>query len=66
MTRAELFSQIQKKSSFLCVGLDPDLEKIPAHLLSEPDPIFSFCKQIIEETADFAVAYKQHCLFRKP
>ena len=63
MTRAELFSQIQQKSSFLCVGLDPDLEKIPAHLLSEPDPIFSFCKAIIEETADFAVAYKPNIAF---
>lgn len=63
MTRSELFSQIQQKSSFLCVGLDPDLEKIPAHLLSEPDPIFSFCKAIIEETADFAVAYKPNIAF---
>lgn len=63
MTRAELFFQIQQKSSFLCVGLDPDLEKIPAHLRSEPDPIFSFCKQIIEETADFAVAYKPNIAF---
>ncbi|GAA0879363.1 orotidine-5'-phosphate decarboxylase [Algoriphagus jejuensis] len=63
MTRAELFAQIQKKSSFLCVGLDPDLAKIPAHLLSEPDPIFSFCKAIIEETADFAVAYKPNIAF---
>lgn len=63
MTRSELFSQIQQKSSFLCVGLDPDLEKIPAHLRSEPDPIFSFCKAIIEETADFAVAYKPNIAF---
>ncbi len=63
MTRAELFSQIQQKSSFLCVGLDPDLDKIPAHLLSEPDPIFSFCKAIVEETADFAVAYKPNIAF---
>lgn len=63
MTRAELFSQIQQKSSFLCVGLDPDLEKIPAHLRTEPDPIFSFCKGIIEETADFAVAYKPNIAF---
>ncbi len=63
MTRAELFSQIQQKSSFLCVGLDPDLAKIPTHLLSEPDPIFSFCKAIIEETADFAVAYKPNIAF---
>ena len=63
MTRAELFSQIQKKSSFLCVGLDPDLTKIPAHLMKEEDPIFSFCKQIIEQTADFAVAYKPNIAF---
>ncbi|WP_026950540.1 orotidine-5'-phosphate decarboxylase [Algoriphagus mannitolivorans] len=63
MNRAELFSQIQQKSSFLCVGLDPDLAKIPAHLLSEPDPIFSFCRQIVEETADFAVAYKPNIAF---
>ncbi len=63
MTRSELFSQIQQKSSFLCVGLDPDLEKIPAHLRSEPDPIFSFCKAIIEETTDFAVAYKPNIAF---
>jgi orotidine-5'-phosphate decarboxylase len=63
MTRAELFSQIQQKSSFLCVGLDPDLDKIPAHLLSEPDPIFSFCKAIVEATADFTVAYKPNIAF---
>lgn len=63
MNRAELFSQIQKKSSFLCVGLDPDLTKIPAHLMKEEDPIFSFCKQIIEQTADFAVAYKPNIAF---
>jgi orotidine-5'-phosphate decarboxylase len=63
MTRAELFNQIQQKSSFLCVGLDPDLDKVPAHLLSEPDPIFSFCRAIVEETADFAVAYKPNIAF---
>ena len=63
MNQSELFSQIQQKSSFLCVGLDPDLEKIPRHLLSEKEPIFSFCKAIIEETADFAVAYKPNIAF---
>ncbi|TFV93460.1 orotidine-5'-phosphate decarboxylase [Algoriphagus kandeliae] len=63
MTRSELFAQIQQKSSFLCVGLDPDLNKIPSHLLKEKDPVFSFCKQIIEETADFAVAYKPNIAF---
>jgi orotidine-5'-phosphate decarboxylase len=63
MTHTQLVAQIQYKSSFLCVGLDPDLTKIPAHLQKEPDPIFSFCKQIIEETADFAVAYKPNIAF---
>ncbi|MHA7129699.1 orotidine-5'-phosphate decarboxylase [Algoriphagus namhaensis] len=63
MTRSELFAQIQQKSSFLCVGLDPDLTKIPSHLLKEKDPIFSFCREIIEETADFAVAYKPNIAF---
>jgi len=63
MTKGELFAEIQKKSSFLCVGLDPDLDKIPTHLKTEKDPIFSFCKAIIEETADFAVAYKPNIAF---
>lgn len=63
MNKAELFSQIQKKSSFLCVGLDADIQKIPAHLKSEKDPIFTFCKEIIEQTADFAVAYKPNIAF---
>ncbi|MBN3581135.1 orotidine-5'-phosphate decarboxylase [Algoriphagus aestuarii] len=63
MTKAELFSQIQKKSSFLCVGLDADITKIPSHLKSEKDPIFTFCKEIIEQTADFAVAYKPNIAF---
>lgn len=63
MTRSELFAQIQKKSSFLCVGLDPDMEKIPRHLRSEPDPVFSFCRAIIEATAEYAVAYKPNIAF---
>ncbi|MBN3520743.1 orotidine-5'-phosphate decarboxylase [Algoriphagus lutimaris] len=63
MNKAELFSQIQKKSSFLCVGLDADIQKIPAHLKTEKDPIFTFCKEIIEQTADFAVAYKPNIAF---
>jgi orotidine-5'-phosphate decarboxylase len=63
MNRSDLFAQIQQKSSFLCVGLDPDLDKLPPHLLQEADPIFSFCQQIIEETADFAVAYKPNIAF---
>jgi orotidine-5'-phosphate decarboxylase len=63
MTRDQLITQIQHKSSFLCVGLDPDLAKIPSHLQKESDPIFSFCKQIIEETSDFTVAYKPNIAF---
>ncbi len=63
MTRAELFAQIQKKRSYLCVGLDTDLEKIPKHLLSLPDPVFEFNKQIIDATADFCIAYKPNIAF---
>lgn len=63
MTSAQLFSQIQAKQSYLCVGLDTDLEKIPAHLRSLPDPIFEFNKQIIDATVEYAVAYKPNIAF---
>lgn len=63
MNRKELFQKIRNKESFLCVGLDTDLAKIPSHLLRESDPIFEFNKQIIEQTADFAVAYKPNIAF---
>lgn len=63
MTRTELFNQIQKKGSFLCIGLDSDLEKIPKHLLSQPDPIFEFNKQIIDATHAYCVAYKPNIAF---
>src|SRR5258708_33106728 len=63
MTRAELFAQIKKKQSYLCVGLDADFEKIPRHLLSLSDPVFEFNKQIIDATADFCVAYKPNVAF---
>jgi len=63
MTRQELFSHIQKKRSFLCVGLDTDLAKIPTHLLKEPDPVFAFNRQIIDATHDIAVAYKPNIAF---
>lgn len=63
MNRKELFQQIKNKKSFLCVGLDTDLSKIPSHLLKESDPIFEFNKQIIEQTSDFAVAYKPNIAF---
>jgi orotidine-5'-phosphate decarboxylase len=52
MTRQELIQQIKEKRSFLCVGLDTDLEKIPPHLLETEDPIFEFNKAIIDATKD--------------
>ncbi len=63
MTIEELVKQIRLKKSFLCVGLDTDLEKIPKHLLQEEDPIFSFNKAIIDATQDFCVAYKPNIAF---
>lgn len=63
MNREQLFEQIQKKKSYLCVGLDTDLEKIPKHLLETEDPIFEFNKQIIDVTHQFAVAYKPNIAF---
>ncbi|MCH7397573.1 orotidine-5'-phosphate decarboxylase [Belliella sp. DSM 107340] len=63
MNKAELFQQIKRKSSFLCVGLDTDPSKIPSSLLKLQDPIFEFNKQIIDATADFAVAYKPNIAF---
>jgi len=63
MKKHELFHHIQKKESFLCVGLDSALDKIPRHLLSSKDPIFEFNKQIIDATVDFAVAYKPNIAF---
>lgn len=63
MTRAELIAQIEKKKSVLCVGLDTDPAKIPAHLNNEADPVFAFNKAIIDATADFAVAYKPNIAF---
>jgi orotidine-5'-phosphate decarboxylase len=63
MNSSQLFEQIKKKSSYLCIGLDTDLEKIPAHLLKETDPVFEFNKQIIDATHQFAVAYKPNIAF---
>ncbi len=63
MTDKFLFQQIQKKASFLCVGLDIDLEKIPHHLSNEEDPIFAFAKAIIDATNQFSVAYKLNLAF---
>jgi len=63
MTKAELIFQIKQKQSFLCVGLDTDIKKIPTHLLELEDPIFEFNKQIIDATKDFCVAYKPNIAF---
>jgi orotidine-5'-phosphate decarboxylase len=63
MTRAELFSIIKKKKSFLCVGLDSDIQKIPIHLLETEDPIFEFNKGIVDATFDLAAAYKPNLAF---
>lgn len=63
MTREELIVQIKKKRSFLCIGLDSDLERIPKHLLECEDPIFEFNKAIIDATKDYCVAYKPNTAF---
>ncbi|MDT0293146.1 orotidine-5'-phosphate decarboxylase [Mesonia ostreae] len=63
MTTNELVAQIRKKKSFLCIGLDIDLAKIPSHLLQEEDPIFAFNKAIIDSTHHLAVAYKPNMAF---
>lgn len=63
MTSAELFEQIKKKKSFLCVGLDTDINKIPRYLLDTTDPLFAFNKQIIDATQAVTVAYKPNLAF---
>jgi orotidine-5'-phosphate decarboxylase len=63
MTRQQLVEQIYKKKSYLCVGLDTDIKKIPKHLLSEPDPVFLFNKAIFDATKDLCVAYKINTAF---
>lgn len=63
MHRSELISIIRKKKSFLCIGLDTDLSKIPQHLLKADDPAFEFNKQIIDATHDLAIAYKPNLAF---
>jgi len=63
MTRSQLVQQIQKKKSYLCVGLDTDITKIPKHLLQETDPVFAFNKAIIDATKDLCVSYKINTAF---
>lgn len=63
LSREQLIEQIKRKKSFLCVGLDPDIDKIPAFLKAYPDPIFEFNKRIIDATRDLCVAYKPNSAF---
>jgi orotidine-5'-phosphate decarboxylase len=63
MTRSQLIELIRKKQSYLCVGLDTDINKIPKHLLSLPDPVFEFNKQIIDATKEHCVSYKINTAF---
>ena len=63
MTRQDLINNIRRKQSFLCVGLDTDIQKIPEHLLKEEDPIFAFNKAIIDATAPYCIAYKPNLAF---
>src|SRR5689334_13525482 len=63
MTRTELVEHIFSRKSYLCVGLDTDITKIPKHFLSSSDPVFEFNKQIIDATKDFCVAYKINTAF---
>lgn len=63
MTRAELSAQIRQKQSYLCVGLDADIDRLPRHLLDKDDPVFEFNKAIIDATKDLCVAYKPNLAF---
>ena len=63
MTREELIRQIRAKKSFLCVGLDPDVEKMPACIAGEEDPIFAFNREIIDANLPYAVDYKPNTSF---
>ncbi len=63
MNKQQLIEQIKKQKSFLCIGLDPDIEKIPSHILDEPDPIFEFNAAIIDATHEYCIAYKPNFAF---
>jgi orotidine-5'-phosphate decarboxylase len=63
MNTGQLFSHLRAKKSFLCIGLDSDVSKIPPHLSSGEDPVFAFNKEIIDATADLAIAYKPNLAF---
>lgn len=63
MTLSELYEQIKIKKSFLCVGLDVDLDRVPKHIREQSDPIFEFCKEIVDATHEYAIAYKPNIAF---
>lgn len=63
MNKQQLTENIKRKKTFLCVGLDTDIKKIPEHLLNEEDPIFAFNKEIIDATAQYCIAYKPNLAF---
>ncbi len=63
MNRSEIIDQIRQKQSYLCIGLDTDIEKIPRYLLADPDPIFAFNKAIIDATHDLCISYKINTAF---
>ena len=63
MTKQEIIENIKRKRSFLCIGLDTDIQKIPPHLLKEEDPVFAFNKAIIDSTSKYCVAYKPNLAF---
>lgn len=63
MTRQELIHRIQQRSSFLCVGLDPDLSKMPPHFRDAADPLTDFCCEIVDATREYCVAYKPNLAF---
>ncbi len=63
MDRKQLVTAIRQKKSYLCVGLDSDISKIPPHLLGQPDPLFEFNRQVIDATLDHCVAYKINTAF---
>jgi orotidine-5'-phosphate decarboxylase len=63
MNKQQLIEKIKLKKTFLCVGLDPDVDKIPKHLLDEEDPIFEFNREIIDATADYCIAFKPNTAF---
>lgn len=63
MNRQQLTEKIKQKKSFLCIGLDPDIQKIPPHLIDEPDPLFEFNSAIIDATQEYCIAYKLNFAF---